>query len=107
MYKHYNTDTALCINSRNVGSGTACVVIPVLGLILVSFTATCTYYSLGIRPLHMHMPILFAYRTRVCSILVRLLFCSLMAVLLEPKLFLHTKHFSLRGCLKTSALIHL
>ena len=32
MYKHYNTDTALCINSRNVGSGTACVVIPVLGL---------------------------------------------------------------------------
>jgi len=27
----------LCINSRNVGSGTACVVIPVLGLILVSF----------------------------------------------------------------------
>ena len=37
MYKHYNTDTALCINSRNVGSGTACVVIPVLGLNLVSF----------------------------------------------------------------------
>ena len=37
MHKHYNTDTALCINSRNVGSGTACVVIPVLGLILVPF----------------------------------------------------------------------
>ena len=37
MYKHYNTDTALHINSRNVGSGTACEVIPVLGLILVSF----------------------------------------------------------------------
>ena len=37
MYKHYNTDTALCINSRNVGSSMACVVIPVLDLILVSF----------------------------------------------------------------------
>ena len=37
MYKHYNTDTALCISSRNVGSGTTCVVIPVLSLILVSF----------------------------------------------------------------------
>ena len=37
IYKHYNTDTALCINSRNVGSGMVCVVIPVLGLILVSF----------------------------------------------------------------------
>jgi len=35
---HVQTDTALCINSRNVGSGTACVVIPVLGLILVSFS---------------------------------------------------------------------
>jgi len=38
-YKTYNTDIALCINSRNVGSGKACATMAVtlLGLILVSF----------------------------------------------------------------------
>ena len=38
-YKSYNTDIALCINSMNVGSGTACMVMaaPGLGLILVTF----------------------------------------------------------------------